>query len=77
MLQLLFISIKITVQDLRTELRLFLKQFDFDNCYPQGILFMMKTKKTHPELIVEKMKSSVKYQDLIEDTKRFIVNCQI
>ena len=30
-----------------TELRLFLKQFDFENCYPQGILFMMRTKKKH------------------------------
>ena len=28
-----------------TELGLFLKQFDFDNCYPQGILFMVRTKK--------------------------------
>ena len=60
-----------------TELRLFLKQFDFDNCYPQGILFMMRARKTHPEIFVKKIKSSVKYQDLIEDTKRFIVNCQI
>ena len=60
-----------------TELRLFLKQFDFDNCYPQGILFMMRTKKNISRKIVKKIKSSVKYQDLIEDTKRFIVNCQI
>ena len=30
-----------------TELRLFLKQFDFDNCYPQGILFMMHENKTN------------------------------
>ena len=36
-----------------TELRLFLKQLDFDNCYTQGIFFMMRTKKTHPEIIVK------------------------
>ena len=39
---------------------------------------MMRTKKTYPEIIVKKIKSSisVKHQDLIEDTERF-VNCQI
>ena len=53
----------------KTKLRLFLKQFDFDNCYPQGILFLMRTKKNISRKIVKKIKSSVKYQDLIEDTK--------